>query len=115
MVSAGALGCVVCVCVHHGRTDLASGARENYHRFDPLFRWSWREEYRVVAKIDRYIMVWACVMFIALELDRANLTRALTDNFLEDLGLGTNGTPCVPLLLSAWPASREPPAHLPGP
>lgn len=45
---------------------------------------------RVIKKIDIRIMIWACIMFFGLDLDRGNISQANTDNFLEDLGMTTN-------------------------
>ncbi|KAI0409119.1 MFS general substrate transporter [Xylaria palmicola] len=70
---------------YHPRQDW-----ENYHRFDARARWTWAEEYRVVRKIDARIMIWVCIMTVALEFDRMNLIVALADNLLGDLKLSTN-------------------------
>jgi hypothetical protein len=63
---------------------------EGKHRWDPKAEWTPEEEKRVIRKLDWKICTWCCFMFFALQLDRGNISQALSDNFLNDLGLNTN-------------------------
>jgi sugar phosphate permease len=63
---------------------------EGRHRWDPDFQWDPTEEKRLVRKIDLRICSWVCLTFFALQLDRANIVQALSDNMLDDLNLNTN-------------------------
>ncbi|KAK0386475.1 hypothetical protein NLU13_6310 [Sarocladium strictum] len=60
---------------------------ENASAFDPGFRWTFREENQVRRKVDWKIMLWVCIMFAALNIDRGNISNAVSDNMLDDLGL----------------------------
>lgn len=60
---------------------------ENWSAFDPTFRWTWREENAVRRQVDWKIMVWVCIMFAALNIDRNNISNAVSDNMLDDIGI----------------------------
>lgn len=61
------------------------------HVFDPEATWSKEEEKAVIRKLDLRVCFWACTMFFALQVDRGNLTQAVSGTFLKDLNLTTNG------------------------
>ncbi|KAK6204483.1 putative allantoate permease [Scheffersomyces amazonensis] len=58
--------------------------------FDPHFEWEPEEEKRLVRKLDIRVAFSACLMFASLQIDRGNLSQAVTDNMLNDLNLTTN-------------------------
>jgi hypothetical protein len=60
---------------------------ENAHRFDPTFRWTFREERAVLRKVDLRILLWVLIMFFGLNIDRGNLGLAVSTTLLKDLGL----------------------------
>jgi hypothetical protein len=41
-------------------------------------------------QVDWKICTWVCLMFFALQLDRGNISQALSDNMLQDLQMDTN-------------------------
>ncbi|KAK8194883.1 alternative sulfate transporter [Phyllosticta capitalensis] len=49
--------------------------------------WSQEEEKRVVRKLDMIVLPLLVTGFYALQLDRGNIGNALTDYFLEDVGI----------------------------
>ena len=65
-------------------------AYEGRHRYDPKATWSETEERSLIRKLDIRVCAYCCLMFFALQIDRSNITQALSDNFLDDLGMNTN-------------------------
>ncbi|CDK26502.1 unnamed protein product [Kuraishia capsulata CBS 1993] len=59
-------------------------------RFDPEFTWTEKEEKKIVWRLEWRVTFLACFMFVALQTDRGNLSQAVADNMLEDLGMTTN-------------------------
>ncbi|ORY00048.1 MFS general substrate transporter [Basidiobolus meristosporus CBS 931.73] len=57
---------------------------------DPSITWTAEEEKALVRKVDLRVMTWIGLMFFFLQLDRGNLSNAMTDNFAEDLGMTIN-------------------------
>lgn len=71
---------------NHWRGVFERAGYENRHRFDPDFTWTAEEEKKLVRKLDIRIMLWAWIMFCALDLHRRNINRAISDNMLPELG-----------------------------
>ena len=63
---------------------------EGRHRYDPKATWSIAEEKALIRRLDIRVCAYCCLMFFALQLDRANISQALSDNFLKDLGMNTD-------------------------
>ncbi|ORY90782.1 major facilitator superfamily domain-containing protein [Leucosporidium creatinivorum] len=63
---------------------------EGKHRFDVNARWTVAEEKALLRKVDLRVCLFVCICFAALQLDRGNISQALSDNMLHDIGITTN-------------------------
>ncbi|KAL8780114.1 MAG: hypothetical protein Q9194_001084 [Teloschistes cf. exilis] len=63
---------------------------EGRHRYDPKATWTLEEEKALIRRLDVRVCAYCCLMFFCLQLDRGNISQALSDNMLKDLGLNTN-------------------------
>lgn len=63
---------------------------EGRHRYDPKATWTQAEETALIRRLDFRVCAYCCLMFFALQLDRGNISQALSDNMLKDLGMNTN-------------------------
>jgi hypothetical protein len=43
-------------------------------------------------QLDWKVCLWVCIMFFALQLDRGNITQALSDNMLSTFRIGVLGS-----------------------
>ncbi|WVQ68823.1 uncharacterized protein L199_007032 [Kwoniella botswanensis] len=62
---------------------------ESKHRWDPRATWTPEEENKLRRRLDLKVAFVACICFAALQLDRGNISNALSDNMLADVGLTT--------------------------
>lgn len=58
--------------------------------FDPEFTWTEEEGKNLIRKLDWRLALTDCFMFVALQVDRGNLSQAVADNLLDDLNMTTN-------------------------
>ncbi|PWN48110.1 MFS general substrate transporter [Violaceomyces palustris] len=63
---------------------------ESKHRWDPAARWSAEEQGAILKRLDYKVALMACICFAALQLDRGNISNALSDGMLNDLHLTTD-------------------------
>lgn len=74
--------------------------------------WTEEEEKKLVRKIDMILMPLLVLPFIALQLDRGNMGNAVTDNFMEDVGISQAQYNVGQQLLSAGIVVLEIPSNL---
>ncbi|KAG0680442.1 hypothetical protein C6P40_000877 [Pichia californica] len=59
-------------------------------RFDENFRWTTKAQRKLTWKLDLRVTLVACILFSSLQIDRSNLSQAVSDNMLNDLNMTTN-------------------------
>ncbi|KDN63975.1 putative alternative sulfate transporter [Colletotrichum sublineola] len=78
----------------------------------PEFSWSKGEEKEALLKLDCYLLPLLVAGFFVLQLDRSNISNAMTDTITEDLGITNNDVNLGSQLMSAGIVIAEIPSNL---
>ncbi|CAO3677207.1 unnamed protein product [Rhizopus stolonifer] len=68
--------------------------------YAPELEWTEEEEKRVLFKIDTKLMPFILLMTFVLNMDRTNISNAISDNLPEELGFGITGVNTATLVHS---------------
>ncbi|GJC87796.1 putative transporter YIL166C [Colletotrichum liriopes] len=79
---------------------------------EPELGWSPQEEKAAVRKLDGYLMPLLVAGFFVLQLDRSNISNAITDTIIEDLNITKNDVNVGSQLMSAGIVIAEIPSNL---
>lgn len=92
----------------------AYGTDEPHHGTEPLLEpdWTQDEEKRAKRKVDLVLMPLLMLGFFCLQLDRGNISNAITDNFRPDVGISQNQFNVGQQLLSTGIVLLELPANI---
>jgi len=93
-------------------TYASTSASEDAVLPEQQLTWSEEEEKRLVRKVDWIVMTLLILGFGALQLDRGNIGNALTDYFLEDVGITQDQFNIGQQLLSVGIVLLEIPSNL---
>ncbi|KAM5344981.1 hypothetical protein ACJ41O_010843 [Fusarium nematophilum] len=94
------------------KRDDEAGQDGGHSAMDIEVDWTPEEEEALVRKIDRTVMPLLILGFFALQLDRGNIGNALTDFFLDDVGITQNQFNVGQQLLSAGIVLLEIPSNI---
>ncbi|KAG1057143.1 hypothetical protein G6F46_001022 [Rhizopus delemar] len=81
-------------------TDSSADYNHSISGYVPDLKWTEEEEKKVLFKIDTKLMPFVLLMTFVLNMDRTNISNAISDHLPENLGFGITGVNTATLIYS---------------